>query len=204
MHRIVGQNTSPIIRDEGNVKTRSAIVMFGLGFPQSAALHGLCIVWVKGRMAVGPSLHSSRIPQMSCDKTQQCFFPGLVPIIFSLLSALVYWQKTMIYTLYGFHILESKTLFKYEHKCARCPQMYSPQMNCILLAHHHRILYRTELFKKFWAPLLCWLFAEATLLTSQKWRRNHYGWLDFDSSTRSCTIISIVQTVISNTFLPWW
>lgn len=145
MHRILGQNTSLVIRDEGNVKTLSAIVMFRLCFPQTAALCGLCIVWVKGRRAVGSSLDSSRTPQMSCGKTQQYCLPCLVPIIFSLLTALVYWQKTMIYTLYGFHILENKTLVKYEHKRAHCHQMYSPQMNRILLAHQHRILYRTEL-----------------------------------------------------------
>lgn len=119
--------------------------------------------------------------------------PRLAPIAFSLLSALVYWQETMIYTFYGFHILERKTLIKYEHKCTHCHQMYSPQMNCILLAHQHSILYRIELLKKFWAPLLCWLpkqaLTEATLLTSQKWKRNHYGRLDFDSSMRSCSTI---------------
>lgn len=189
-----------------NVKTLSGIVMFRLGLPQTAALHGLCIVGVKGKRAVGPSLHARRNPQVSCGKTQQCCFPCLAPIAFSLLTALVYWQETMIYTLYGFHILESKPLVKYEHKCAHCHQMYFPQMNCILLSHQRKILHRDELLKKFWAPLLLVTKTgtEATLLTSKKWKRNHYGRLDFDSSMRSCSTISIVQTAISNTFLLWW
>lgn len=97
--------------------------------------------------------------------------------------------------LYGFHILESKPLVKHEHKYAHCHQMYSPQMNCMLLAHQHRIPQRIGLFKKFWAPLPCWWLKQAL-------NRGNYGRLDL-TALRSCSTISIVQTAISNTFCVW-
>lgn len=93
----------------------------------------------------------------------------------------------MIYTLYGFHIIESKILVKYEHKRAHCHQMYSPQMNSCCLPIS--IGSCTELNSLRSSELRCCAgyqnrHSEATLLTSHKWKRSHYGRLDLDSSEK--------------------
>lgn len=56
MHKILGQNTSLIIRDGGNMKTMAPIMVLRLHFRQISALPVLCVVQVSGRRrrAMGP------------------------------------------------------------------------------------------------------------------------------------------------------